>query len=84
MGGADAAAGAVLRTGGAAEDTGAVDALPRGFGTRVVGVASDADCPWAPAASALRGPPDGPLLSRRHYVEHFFQLGTTKLSIKTY
>ena len=40
MGGADAAAGAVLRTLGASEDTGAVDALPRGFCTRVGGVAS--------------------------------------------
>ena len=45
LGGAGAAAGAVLRTGGAAEDTGAVDALPWGFCTRVVGVASVADCP---------------------------------------
>ena len=37
MGGADAAAGSVLRTGGASEDTGAVDALPRGFCMRIGG-----------------------------------------------
>ena len=85
-----AAAGAELRTGGVAEDTGAVIAPPWGLGTPVAGGISCC-LPWGTSSlchsSPWRGnrglPCRGRPLSRRRHIKHLFQLEVTpKLPIE--